>query len=639
MSATKVVCPRCSHRLRVKKALAPGQLILCSRCDRSFAFAGNPVLALGSASAATPPPPPAGAMPLPASLPPGVGPAPLALTEPNRRALVRLAVVLGACAIAACAILTLVVRLKGHTDEQRAETVPVPISPEGPSPKPATSEAPDEKPAPTPKSDPVVPVPPPPKVIDPPRSAVEVVKAEPPALATPAKPRPSAAAWLPPAEQEKVNKAIERGVNYLRSQQLDSGTWPGFGFGFHHVGLAALPGLTLLECGVSANDPLVKKAARHVRESVKEVQDTYEIALSILFLDRLGDPQDEPRIRSLALRLLAGQTEHGGWTYTCPALRPNDEKNLLTVLRHHDPVERGVAGPDRPGLDKPSGETSAVGAVPVPKPTGPGPAGSTIPLAPPVHKNTTGTMELGLPPTAAEARKALEALPLHLRGARAPDRLPRRPGRGSGRLHDGSDNSNTQFAILGVWVAGRHGVPTGIALDRIARRFRVSQNTNGTWGYHFSTGLASGGSASMTGAGLLGLAVGLGLTAPDKAVRDGKQPPPADEGVAKGLMALSDFLAEDGERLNLYFLWTLERVGVLYNLRDIGGKDWYAWGVGNLLPAQRPNGSWRNNGYPGSVDTTDTCFALLFLKRANLVQDLTKHLEFVIDTRSRNPSP
>ena len=80
---------------------------------------------------------------------------------------------------------------------------------------------------------------------------------------------------------------------------------------------------------------------------------------------------------------------------------------------------------------------------------------------------------------------------------------------------------------------------------------------------------------------------------------------------------------------DLYFLWSVERVAMLYNLPTIGNKDWYSWGVSILLPNQKDNGAWRSTGYPGhghANNTIDTCFALLFLKRSNLVHDLTENL-------------
>src|SRR5262249_13332568 len=74
---------------------------------------------------------------------------------------------------------------------------------------------------------------------------------------------------------------------------------------------------------------------------------------------------------------------------------------------------------------------------------------------------------------------------------------------------------------------------------------------------------------------------------------------------------------------DLYWLWSLERVGVIYSLSTIGGKDWYAWGAGLLVPAQADDGSWLG----GQGQVVDTCFALLFLRRVNVAKDLTRQLQ------------
>ncbi len=72
-----------------------------------------------------------------------------------------------------------------------------------------------------------------------------------------------------------------------------------------------------------------------------------------------------------------------------------------------------------------------------------------------------------------------------------------------------------------------------------------------------------------------------------------------------------------------YFLWSLERVAVALDLDTLGGKDWYGWGSEIVVANQAADGSWHGE-YPA---TADTCFALLFLKRANLTADLTAGLK------------
>jgi hypothetical protein len=118
-------------------------------------------------------------------------------------------------------------------------------------------------------------------------------------------------------EQAAVNAAVVRGVRFLKTKQGADGTWPGD----RAVGYASLPALTLLECGVPPSDPNVQKAAGFVRTHLGQLTRTYDLSLAVLFLDRLGETQDRERIRTLALRLVAGQAPSGGWDYDCPVLR------------------------------------------------------------------------------------------------------------------------------------------------------------------------------------------------------------------------------------------------------------------------------------------------------------------------------
>ncbi len=76
---------------------------------------------------------------------------------------------------------------------------------------------------------------------------------------------------------------------------------------------------------------------------------------------------------------------------------------------------------------------------------------------------------------------------------------------------------------------------------------------------------------------------------------------------------------------DLYFLWSVERVGVIYGLTTIVTTDWYAWGAPLIVDHQSTDGSWSNGHGP----LPDTCFALLFLKRVNVAKDLTKKLELL----------
>src|SRR5262249_23024359 len=189
--------------------------------------------------------------------------------------------------------------------------------------------------------------------------------------------------------------------------------------------------------------------------------------------------------------------------------------------------------------------------------------------------------------------------------------------------NDWGDNSNTQFANLALWVARRHDMPVNEALLRVERRYRQTQRANGSWAYEVEE---DHGTATMTCAGLLGLAVGHGVYHDLGKVKDFRK----DQQLLRGLASLSSVIgnpvAEAGQVPNLgkagrsyYFLWTLERMAIIYGLDKINNKDWYAWGAQLLVHNQQGDGNWNGEFHQAGVDT---CFALLFLKRANIAPEL-----------------
>ncbi|HTU22542.1 MAG TPA: HEAT repeat domain-containing protein [Gemmataceae bacterium] len=408
-------------------------------------------------------------------------------------------------------------------------------------------------------------------------------------------------------DKGEIDRAVDRGLKALRDMQLADGKWR-----HNQIGATALAGLALLECGAKEDDKAVLRAADAIRRaSIQETQ-TYSIALSILFFDRLGDPDDVPLIESLMVRLLAGQNaKNGGWFYMCPAISAGEVRRLQAQLN---------------GRKEGAGRRSSI------KP------------------GTKRKLE-DLAPEIREQLRALDrdGMIIQPGGVPAPGVFGVFGGIG--------DNSNTQFASLALWVGRRHGVPIEPAVTRLANRFRNTQLKDGGWTYTpifqqpempqmpgimMMPGMGS--TASMTCAGLLGLAIADGATLeyarehkPDAKLPDLSE----DKHLQQGLQALGAvidnpkgikperpqpgfFPAQRVGGRTYYFLWSLERVAVALNLDTIGKKDWYNWGAEILLENQMPNGAWMGDYGDGGVDT---CFALLFLKRANLARDLTAQIK------------
>jgi hypothetical protein len=419
-----------------------------------------------------------------------------------------------------------------------------------------------------------------------------------------------------------IRTAVEGGVNYLKNHQRGDGTWFFGGRALdaeHDVGVTSLGGLALLESGVPPLDPAVRKAAEFVRSTLRNTTATYDLSLGVLFLDRLGQAEDELLLEAASLSLAAGQSAEGGWGYTCPPAQGEDEVRRLRTL-----VQR---------KNGTKGDTSSRAS----------------------------------PPSAsADGEKGREE-----RGRRQDTGMLRTNRRGDGLFPFGDDNSNTQFATLALWVARRHHLNVDRTLAAVEKRFRKSQNADGGWGYKTHAFQGMGSTASMTCAGLLGLAVGEGISrqavlrtkASGRGGQGGSSMPDArqDRAVSRGFAFLglvmeralepqpeSDFgfpvgrggfrggrgfgrggpggrsgnIRDNGLGSEYYFLWSLERVAVVYGQRAIGTKNWFGIGSQFLLRRQQGDGSWSGN----LGESVDTCFALFFLRRANLAVDLTATL-------------
>jgi hypothetical protein len=432
-------------------------------------------------------------------------------------------------------------------------------------------------------------------------------------LSLPAAPKPFSNA----VPLEKADDAIRKGVEYLLKNK--SG-W--VGGGSKEVGYAALPGLALLEAGVRDDEPTISAAAALVRRKAPHLQETYEIALAILFLDRLGAAADAPLIRKLGLRLVAGQTSQYGWDYRCPLLAADLEMPLQSLLEKLQPEGRWQA---------PLGREAGKGLVALATRLPEEPNDRRREAAP---RQTEGAVNLVKPKALADAdttREVVKDAPEALRSLVVAQPLPNNAepnAKSKTRGSNQDDNSNTQFALLGLWTARRHGVPVDRSLLLADVRFAKSQLKNGAWSYRVGDNSER---PSMTCVGLLGLALGHGALLPEG--RDLAQPQSgADSAIERGLEALGRSIGspERGDKArtpNLYFLWSLERVAMMYQLPTIGGKDWYGWGASHLIASQRADGAWSGSDYHGSAAPLDTAFALLFLRRSNLVPDLTERLQ------------
>jgi hypothetical protein len=167
------------------------------------------------------------------------------------------------------------------------------------------------------------------------------------------------------------------------------------------------------------------------------------------------------------------------------------------------------------------------------------------------------------------------------------------------------DNSNAQFAVLGLGAVKRAGIPISPKLiKRATYHWTSTQNADGSWGYVGK----SRGTFSMTCAGLASLRL-LGL---DYAKRSRsctaysyqQNIKKSLDWITRRLKAKTVFTARDMHRL--YSMYALERAALHMNVKTFDGFDWYRWGVGELMAQDTKR-----------LGMHDKAFALLFLSKGS----------------------
>src|SRR5205814_3709407 len=99
----------------------------------------------------------------------------------------------------------------------------------------------------------------------------------------------------PPAADPRIKSAVDSGVAFLKAQllaQRRAGTpFPVVDKRIpdQSAGIAGLVGLTLLECGVPANDSAVQRAADLIRERGPHISKVYVLSAALFFLNRWNE--------------------------------------------------------------------------------------------------------------------------------------------------------------------------------------------------------------------------------------------------------------------------------------------------------------------------------------------------------------
>jgi hypothetical protein len=360
-----------------------------------------------------------------------------------------------------------------------------------------------------------------------------------------------------------VDAAIEKGKAWLLSQQKEDGTFPPHGT--HVLGTTALAALTLAECGVGREEAPLDKALSWIVS--RPALATYERALCLMALERAYTPVNEEALLAagkVAKRVRELPPDRRAWC-----------EQVAAKLEGSGEALGSWGYPTRPGFtvrfDTSNTQYAALGM--------------------------RAASRLGLPVKEATWTGLLQ----HVRALRE-----------------------------------RHGPRGSVALVREGAPARAQEGTSSPAEGEAKVAEAVGSVysvatpeswASMACAGIACLELARHELIEAKST---KWTAALDREVEDGILAgwawldahwgMDRHAEKPGNDWFFYSLYALERAGVFSRVRLVGGKDWYAEGAVQLLLRQAKDGSWDENG---GERVTETCFALLFLKRATAPLTLT----------------
>jgi hypothetical protein len=386
---------------------------------------------------------------------------------------------------------------------------------------------------------------------------------------------------------EKVNDAIRKGVECVKSAQLEDGSWDythDFSKENWHSGCTALCLLTLLKSGVNRNDECIEKGFAWLRK--QPFKRTYEVGLTLMAIEaRWVDEKLEDRVRGLteaepAKKPGASPTDVEWMKAAVAFLLNNTEVNSRNTSTGAAVGEKEVWGYPRTGREARNSYAD--------------------------HSNTQFAL-LGLK-SAARC------------GIRFPNRIWKTALAHFLRMQEETGPKVQRVQMLEDREHGYVSYKTVSRVEDTARGWGYSATLKPRWSLKndaFST------TGSMTAAGVAAVILCLSELGADV---DASARPKAQKAVLDGLAWLDkNFTVEtnpghyDGGWL-YYYLYAIERAAVLAKARHIGKHDWYREGATFLIEHQAGGGSWDYKGYSGPLP--DTCLALLFLTKATAPVDV-----------------
>src|SRR5436190_2651219 len=361
-------------------------------------------------------------------------------------------------------------------------------------------------------------------------------------------------------DQARIDAAVRKGVEFLKTAPT-----PGFSYGKIDT-TYELVLLTFVHAGVPETDAKFQEYFKMLLE--RPLDRTYPVVLQAMILEEVDRVKYQGRIAQCAQFLVDNQCVNGQWSYGEPSPHVKDVPPTKDVA--------SAAKPKEAARD----------------------FGNTGPKEKPKVRSKIAVKKMKDGPATGESSNSQYAA-LGLRACHdAGIVLPKEVVQNARKW----------------WLESQHGsaeksVATGGEMGGPPRGWCYSKESVCAKGHHPYASMTAGGVGAVA---ICNYILDLDRKR-DPAIRSGLAWLDANWSVT-GNTGPAEFAGTTAAE-HYYYLYALERAGMLLDIPMIGNHDWYVEGAKALLDAQKDGGSWVGGGGRSNA-TWDTCYAILFLKKA-----------------------
>ncbi|MHC4663200.1 MAG: prenyltransferase/squalene oxidase repeat-containing protein [Planctomycetota bacterium] len=404
-------------------------------------------------------------------------------------------------------------------------------------------------------------------------------------------------------DPEKVDKAIEKAVEYIRKLQQKDGSWkfPGMSEDRYPMGVTAFATLALVKGGVPPNDPAISRALKFIFKE-QQFRKVYSVSVLILLLEALytppppKDPKKLDRYISLGPANIAAEA----WRRYASSTHKRKLKDAVAWLISKQEPQKKMWRYPEVYVDEPC------------------------------------------PEDASNSQYAMLAIAAARRlGCKVPDTLYNKVIEWFIEAQEKDGPDVNWFPVPGADKSIRDLLKHAEKIRKALKKKKRDEDATSVldqaeplyktdetypmkargWGYAAPGVLSNLGfddvSGSMTASGICCLMIAKEALG---AKLRGERAEKVDQAMRDGCAWLEKHWTVTNNpgktRYQYYYLYSVQRACQLSLTQRIGEHDWYVEGAELLLSTQQPDGSWNKTEHLSSL--TNTCFSILFLRRATI---------------------